>query len=282
MGAAAKVPPTCDKSVSVWCKLMSRWLQVLWVLWFVGIAGLAYSVVAALKKAQKSSEADLGASSYSIYVPSPVERAALQQISKLWPETFNAARPLSASKLPLFYSTLFAAPERSNLGLTSVQMAVVRNWSMDANVASIDFLRKTLLVPAEKLFSTEPLQPLPMQEPKSLAEILKRSASRGEDRCSLFSQERLFRIAQAWPEFQKSAKEEYQKCVGKEDLLSVWFELNEWLFVKSPAELDTATRESLGQRLTDLHQKGSPVDSHLAERLSQAAFLRSTHGKSAN
>lgn len=250
--------------------------KLLWLVFFSGVGLLAYTVVRALRGAAKPIAAGENAASYSIYIPSPVERAALQQMPKLWPETFHAQRPLTAAKLPLFYAKLFEDQQRHQLGLGAAQLALVRSWSMDANVASLDSLKRSLLLPVEDIFREVPPSD-PVAEPKSFEEILKRSMSKGEAPCSLFVQERLFRIGQAWPQFQKTAATRYQQCVGPADLLAVWFDLNSLLFSDDVTKADPKLRDSVGARLTELHQKGSPVDSHLAERLSQAAFLKATH-----
>lgn len=258
---------------------LSKLQKILWIVLVAGIGGLSYSVVRAVRMSTKSEGSFEEIAAYSIYIPSPVERAALQQIKSLWPDTFHSERPLTASKLPLFYNQLFDDPKRVELGLSATQLAMVRSWSIDANTASLELLKRELLAPIDEVFRSQALntQALAKTEPSTLAQLLKQSRGKDEAECSLFYLERLFRIGQVWPKFQKESAAKYNACVGPNDLLSVWFDLNQLLFVNSPKDIDPKMRDSIGARLTTLAQKGSPVDAYLAARLSQAAFLKSAH-----
>jgi hypothetical protein len=263
-----------------------RTQKILVLVLVVGLCALVYSVTRAVDRQSKkdgvshlNSQQDV--SSYTIYVPSPVERVALNRIALLWPQKFSVQNPLVASKLPHFYRTLFESSERDTLQLGAAQMAMVRSWSMDANTASIDSLKRSLITPIDQIFGeySDRADPLEKIELKSLAQILKQSSGvEVESECSLLRQERLFRIAQAWPEFQADAAARYQNCVGAEDLISVWFDLNAMLFSnQSGSSPSPELSASIGQRLDAIQQRGSPFDAHLAERLSQAAFLKATH-----
>ncbi len=262
-------------------------LKILAVGVLIGLCGVAFSVFREVKRYAKPAQGELrkgrnDVASYTIYIPSPVERAALNRINALWPETFSAQHPLIASKLPQFYRALFETKDRETLQLGAAQMAVVRSWSMDANTASLESLKSSLLIPLDQIFGdpAERQSQLTESDPKSLAEILKRSSTADESECSLFQQERLFRIAQAWPQFQKDASSRYRTCVGPEDLISVWFDLNELLFSGKGSDSNPELNDSVGQRLAAIQQKGSPFDAFMADRLSQAAFLKATHGES--
>ncbi|HVJ64711.1 MAG TPA: hypothetical protein VM901_05600 [Bdellovibrionota bacterium] len=260
-------------------KFSATTLNVFAAVVVLGAAGLTVAVYHQVDRHLKKPEApEVDVAPHSIYIPSPVERAALSRFAKLWPETFNAQKPLIASKLPLFYRTLYGIDERSSLQMGAAQLAIVRNWSIEANTASLEALKSALIVPLDEIFNAGPEGVKESPEPKTLSELLKRSMDKYETECSLFHQERLFRIGQAWPQFQKEAVARYKKCVGDEDLLSVWFDLNELLFAPgaNPAS-NPKLNDSVGMRLAKLQQSGAAFDAYLADQLSQAAFLKATH-----
>jgi len=223
-------------------------------------------------------------SEYSVFVPSPVERSALNRIPELWPQSYDMQNPLMASALPTFYKILYSSRGKDVLGLGAIDMALVRKWSIDANAANIESLRRALLLKPTQIlnedFSQKEIDKL-VKEKQSFEWLMSRASEFGKG-CSLINLERAFRLTQAWPlDFDKNAASYFKKCAGENDLMTLWVQIRAQLFggkgYDSSSKEQRAKVDSISFALSQIEQEAEGFDSFLASKLLQLAFLKSTH-----
>lgn len=168
----------------------------------------------------------------SLFITSPIEETLLENIDELWPKTYNEDHLLEAKKISEFYDKAYQYRQNINLGFEEITTA--RRWAVLLNTKHYGPLK-------EDMFGgVRSFKEMTFEESLYIIPGLKKKY----DRCDLFMQERVFRLAQVQENLRKDAVKYFEKCTKGESLSGLWLEIFPLLTLHSKKLADFRTKLS--------------------------------------
>ncbi len=162
----------------------------------------------------------------SLYIPSPFEIYILSNKEDLWPKRFSTTSPLVAERIPEFYSAVKKLENRPEI--TDRELEIMRFWSVMVNANHMKILQDVLISNSKKA---------------TFVHVMNSGLGGDSRECSLFKQEKAYRLYQFNPEiYEKEAFAYLSKC-DKENVLIEWKQLEKAMIKKDMGQVEILTEK---------------------------------------